>query len=308
MRNFGEEKEEINHIEEIIRSGSVCTVKNILIPSTYAVENIFTGSIEYIINEYLNIFQSNTPLINALPYYLIPMTTSLRYLLIEKLNFNSFIFKDNDKLYTHLINRNKNSETASPITKLYHYELEALLASCIAALTFTFLNKSSCSFIEKDKQTIAESTPDFQSIKNNIKKYGPILDFNSNMYDNLRNNKDRSLQLKSHFDLENLQKNKNQFENAIQIYAEFRNILIMNSYILQVLNLKEFSSFYSMYHYQWEEAFYSMVYFFKIAKDNQISFIFNHLFSVNPSDEKTEIFINYLQDHYLKALNAIITI
>jgi len=332
IRNYGEKKEqsqeEINSIEEIVRNDSVCSVKNIPVTFSYTFENISPDSVENCFNEYLNMFKSNTPLINALPYYLIPVTASLRYLLIEKLNINHFIFKDNDKLYSHLINATttvtktipttttitstttttSNSEKLSQTPKLYYYELEALLASCIAALTFTFLNKLPLA-VEIVKQDGVELTlnSNTNNIKDNIKKYSTFNIYH-NMYDNLKKNKDRTLQLKSHFNMENLQKNKNQFENAIQIYAEFQNILIMNSYILQTLNLKDFASFYSMYHFLWEEAFYSMVYFFKISKNKQISFIFNHLFNVNSPDENNKNFINYLEDTYLKVLNAIVTV
>jgi len=250
--------------------------------------------------EYLNIFESNKQEIKDLPYFLIPIVTSLRFLLNEKLKLNKFVYRNNDKIYSNFINSSNNTinNTSNDIPKLYYYELEALIASSVAALTLTFLNKDN---FMNDKTLSA-----FLMNKSN-KESRPNYSIN-----HLMNIERRSLELKNSLCFDDLRKNKTQFENSIQIYAEFINVLVFNSYILQTLKITndfpEFSSFYSMYHYLWEESYYNMVDFFKGSKDKKISLIFNQLYSINSNTNKISEnnYINNLEEVYSIMLNAIL--
>ncbi|ORX77602.1 hypothetical protein BCR32DRAFT_302481 [Anaeromyces robustus] len=209
--------------------------------------------------KYLDVFKSDWTTMKKLPYFLIPLATTLRYYLIEKINMNLFIFKENDNNYSQILkfsnsvsNSNNNLINKSTI-QLHDYEFEALLASSIAALTLTYLNKTNEKIdIDKIKNSSYSST-----ITQNIKEC-PIKCNNS--HEIMIKNKKRSLHLKSYFNINSLQGNRQQFENAIQIFSEYVNMLIMNSNMLQILKLtddfEEFFSFFSMYHYSWEEAFY----------------------------------------------------
>lgn len=306
-------------IEEISREGSEVVKNNIQIHYADPTK-LFDSSIDNRFIEYLTILNSNIKEVKTLPHYLIPLAASLRFLLNEKIKSNSFIYNKNDKIYETLsnkINHEDDTYTTESITKLYYYELEALLASSIAALTFTFLNISqNTEEIFKLPQEEISFTINNNRIKNNDNGEDNAKKINitkscQNMYYNLRRNKDRSLQLKNKFGMESLQKNRNRLENAIQIYAEFRNILIMNSYLLQTLRLindrPEFTPFFSMYHYLWEEAFYNMIDFFKIENEKNISFIFNHLYQTNSeSEETTKNYINNLENIYYRILDVIV--
>ncbi|ORX85584.1 PIN domain-like protein [Anaeromyces robustus] len=292
-------------IEEICRNNNTSVTEKLIINSSN--DNIFSKSINDRFIEYLTIFNSNLQEVKSLPYYLIPITISLRFLLNEKVKHNSFIYKNNDKFYAHLSNKKKmNSES---ITNLYSYELEALLASSIAALSFTYLNISY--YLSNKKQSNIKTVTSIFDIKNNLNENNlEKRDWGNNIYNSIKKNKGRCLQLKNYWNIENL--NKNQLRNGIQIYAEFRNVLIVNSYILQILKLNsdlpEFSSFFSMYHYLWEESFYSMIDFFKISTDKKISFIFNHLYTIDKNEkEKVDSYINYLEEIYIRLLNIIVS-
>jgi len=296
---------EIDQIEEQSRNGINTILKNVSI-NPLKNENIFTDSIENNFIKYLDIFKSNELFVKDLPYYLIPIVSCLRFFLKEKLKMNSFIYKTDDKTYSHLINNiNYENDNSGVTAQLHYYELEALIASSIAAMSFTFLNRNNSHNVNDNI-----STSKF-SIINNINQNKNIDGYYDNMYIQLTKYQGRNLQLKSDFSINNLRSNKNLFENVIQIYSEFRSILIMNTYLLQTLkiidDLPEFKAFYSMYHYQWEEAYYSMVDFFRINRDKSIYFIFDHLYSMKETGEEKENYIKFLENIYSKMLKAIIS-
>jgi len=88
-----------------------------------------------------------------------------------------------------MINYENDTITTGSITKLYYYELEALLASSVAALTFTFLNISqNTEEMFKLPQEEITFTINNSITKNNVNDN----DTRSchNMYYNLRRNKD----------------------------------------------------------------------------------------------------------------------
>ncbi|ORY19653.1 hypothetical protein LY90DRAFT_677090 [Neocallimastix californiae] len=332
-------------IKEFTRKGEDLS-NNKLIIKTKEIDELSLNSTNERFIKYLTLFKCKIDDIMDLPYFIIPCLTSLRFLLLKKLETNSFIFNKENSLYSHLsnyiINNNngnnkenskrsqddlninkegtqknindiKNEET---ITKLYDYEFEALLASCIAALSFTYLHTNSFLKLkesETDKTSMMTSSE--YLIRNHIKKYVTV--GYHNLYDDLRYNKSRSLQLIHPWSIECME-DINQLENSIQIYAEYINILNTNTNTLEALklpiDLPEFRSFTSMYHFQWEQAFHCMVNPFKLSNEKNISSIFHNLFTVtilnNNEDNTSTInpteYINYLCDLYNKMLTRLI--
>lgn len=246
---------------------------------------------------YLNLFQSNVDKIKSLPYYLEPLSSSLRYFLQQKSSNKLFVYESNDPFYRHLP---KAVDSEDSNVKLHSYEFEAILATCVATLAYYgYLSTSSC---------LSNNTLPYPTIRQNIDDNK--LPF-SNVYLAVINNKDRGLTLRNNANIKNLQRNREQFKNAVHIYAEFTNVLIMNSYLLQTLKLNqdipEFSPFFSMYSYVWEAAYYSLVDHlrdFKVSKNKRISFIFNQLFDIN--DSNTEAYLKYLDSVYSRMLDAIV--
>ncbi|ORX48431.1 hypothetical protein BCR36DRAFT_80971, partial [Piromyces finnis] len=299
------EKDKPVKIEEILRNNTTLISKNVNI-YPYENSNLFNGSIEIIFDEYLRILNSNESCVKKLPYYLIPIVSNLRFLLKEKLKTNNFIYKSNDKAYSNIVNNiNHENCDSDKIAKLYHYELEALIASSIIAMTFSFLNIKASN--RKINHNISSS---ISSISENIRQNKNIDGYDNNLYKQFKENRGRSLKLKSNFSIKNFKNKKTLFENAIQIYAEFQSILIMNSYLLQSMsimdNLPEFQEFFSMYQYQCEEAYYNMIDFFRINRDNKISFIFNHLYTIIGTEKQKEAYLEYLEEIYYIMFNSII--
>ncbi|OUM66216.1 hypothetical protein PIROE2DRAFT_6658 [Piromyces sp. E2] len=296
---------------------------------TVWVNNQFPNTRDEQFSKYLKVFRSNIPIIKKLPYYLIPITSSIRFFLMEKVKSNLFIYDKNDETFLNFIkyykkdndinsfeneneiindnndnndykkdddinffeneilndNNDKNDKDKNdsnkhyeeePKTALYWYEFESLVASCIAALTFSFLNKR-CYPFQREKNSSFTTTSD-----RNNKNYKDC----QSMFYTLNHHNRRSLQLKTTWGIENFQQDLELYNNAIQIYAEFCNIVFLNSNFLQTLRImetqREYSTFLSMYHYMWEESFYSMINEFKKFSPNRnshnISFIFNHVF------------------------------
>jgi len=296
-------------IEEIGRTNSSVDSKEVSISPSY--QYVFDNSNNDMFIYYLTLFKSNKNEVKALPYYLIPVVASLRYLLKKKVKENLFKNENSDQIYT--------SNMASTSTKLYYYELKALLASSIAALTMTYLNISS-PYLDESQRLLdsllslslnSSSNANNLTLEENIQKHDQMIN-DSNNYNNLYNNMKprgkRSLKLKDYEEIKKLQKNSNQFKNAIHIYAEFNNILIMNSYMLQVLKLTEkfpsLSSFYSMYPYLWEGAYYSMIESFK-CNNKKVSSIFRSLFNIE-FNTNSDNYVNELEKIYSKMLNAIL--
>ncbi|ORX80719.1 PIN domain-like protein [Anaeromyces robustus] len=285
---------------------------------------------------YLTTYKSNILPIKKLPYYLIPITSCLRYYLINKIKCNAFIYdKDNGKeknkknIYSNIVNNNsknhkKNNKSHSNITILHDYEFETLLASCVAALTLTYLHKRVYNKItnatinnkkkDKNNQKNNQKKAFNLSIKNNIKKNNIGC---HNIYDNIKYHKNRSLFLKEHWCIQDIHDHKIEFENAVQIYAEFLSLLITNSQTMQVLNLghdlPEMITLYSMYHYLWKDAFYSMIkkkHLFKYPKDKKIYyifFVFKSLFKFNEKNSETEKYLTYLEEIYSEMINSILS-
>jgi len=323
-RNIGSLKKEINHrndneidisaipgnysILERFRKGTDMEENSVEIKCD---DTSFPETMEDSFTTYLRIFNSDIPLIRELPYYLIPITITLRYFLIHKVKTNSF--------RTTISNDDQtkgDNDTESSKTMLNQYELQALLASCIASLTLSYLNKEFYS-LDKQKTNNKEKTFDSSlSLEQNIQQNYK----NCNLFYliNDRNPNKRSLQLKSTWGIKDFHKNKELYENSLQIYAEFMTLLYVNSNIIQTLKLSEyhpeFKSFYSMNHYIWEEAFYSMIEPFKTTNNAKegISTIFNKVFTPsnnnnNSNDNKklTENYSSYLNDVYFKMYNAV---
>jgi len=299
-------------IEEICRTGSDVSSKPIGI--TPIKRNIFDYSINTIFDLYLTLFGSKERKVKALSYYLIPVVTSLRYLLRKKIDNELFV---SGNIYYYYISKKST-------TKLYYYELKALIASSVAALTLTYLNKSSpylnnmkrildsFSSLSLNSSSSSSSSSSSITIEDNIRKTDDNInprDSYNNIHNHMKSEDGkRSLQLKNYQAITNLQRNNTfQFKNAIQIYAEFRNVLIMNSYMLQILKITEtlpsFWSFYSMYHYIWEGAYYSMIESFRNNINISFSSIINNLFYVDDSANSNN-YINELEKTYSKILDV----
>ncbi|OUM68410.1 hypothetical protein PIROE2DRAFT_3854 [Piromyces sp. E2] len=309
-------------------------------PVDICVNNHFPKTKNKLFITYLNAFNSNIPIIRNLPYYLIPLTTCLRCFLIEKIKANLFICDENDATYVNFIKHHKgeshcfhkekkDTDMEEPKTPLYRFEFESLLASCIAALTFTFLNKKYY-FDNKNKKSLENkssekslsnpddtrnkkgSSPKKTNHSNNKKEK----EYNSdchNMYYNLSNHNKRSLILKSKWGIENFQQDTELYGNSVQIFAEFLSVLNVNSQFLQALKITEYDrrydAFFSMYHYQWEESFYSMIDSFKkIENKESIFHIFNKIYTVFDSKENRYNYLSYLQKIYVKLFKAILYI
>jgi len=217
--------------------------------------------------------------------------------------------KDSKELNKNDIDKaSKDSNKIVLPTVLHYYEFEALLASCIAALTFTYLHTNSYSVLKEKTADPEHSITSKYSIETNIKENDIGC---HNLYDNLRYNQTRSLQLKKRWTIDQME-NTDQYENAIQIFSEYVNILNTNTNAMQSLKLSidfpEFKSFTSMYHYQWEESFHCMVNPIKNSEERNISLIFNDLFKVNHFNNNVNNveYINYLSNLYTKMLNTIV--
>ncbi len=254
---------------------------------------------------YLKIFDSDIPVIKELPYYLIPITITLRYLLIHKVKTNSF-HTAKDETSSSKLNNDNNNDSESSKTVLNQYELQALIASCIASLTLSYLHKN---YYPLDKQKYDKNNEELSASSLTIEQNIQLNSKNCNLFYvmNDKNPNKRSLQLKSTWGIEKFHENKELYENSLQIYAEFMTLLYINSNIIQTLKLseyhQEFRSFYSMHHYIWEEAYYSMIESFKTMGNinENISFIFNQVFIVNNNKNNDK----KLNDNYLDYLNGI---
>ncbi|OUM68373.1 hypothetical protein PIROE2DRAFT_3973, partial [Piromyces sp. E2] len=294
---------------------------------------------------YLNTYKSNINRIKRLPYYLIPVASCLRSFLITKIKSDSFIYREKDKneksIYTNIVNtfsknNNKNnnkksssssSSSSSPpnisntSTQLYDYEFEGLLASCVAAMTLTFFHRKVYNRIfnpttanKKKNQNHTIKNRNVYSLKSNIMCNNNIGCNNS--YDNIKYHKKRSLVLEEHWCIKDICDYKDDFENAVQIYAEFLSLLISNSNTLQVLNLgndfPELLSLYSMYHYIWKDAFYSMLKkkdLFRHKKNNKIYyifFVFKELFKYNEEKVEDENYLMFLEKNYANIIKSIL--
>lgn len=264
------------------------------------------------LNMYLDIFKSNNETIKSLPYYLIPVVASLRYYLIGKIEANLF---DNTLMsddYNHLcqninlteknITCDNDSNLVSKIT-VKDYVYKALVSSCVAAMTFTYLHKNFY-YLMKNKKF------EYNSFEENIKKNSFIC---KTLPDFIHYNKNRSLRLKGEWSINLFQKFKEQSENAIQIFSEIKSIFYINSCILQALKFPndcvELETLSSMYHYIWEDAFYGLIYPFSQGETN-LSLIFkrrfelectNYIFNMNSN------YFKYLEDTYQKIYHAIIS-
>ncbi|ORX75771.1 hypothetical protein BCR32DRAFT_296678 [Anaeromyces robustus] len=324
--------------EFITRNG---TVINDLINIKIDQNEPFPDSINECYDLYLNIFNSNQETIKKLPYYLIPIVVTLRYYLMVKCKDNLFIPKENDNTYTDFLNRNHyeikkeikkdlNSDTKKEDTILHYYDFQALIASCVGALTFTYLNintfnitkplssnrrirktisslKNSLNQISDQFNSLSLSTSYSTKIENNIKENVKFQNCN-NINDMLVNHKSRTILLKNRWNPRLIQEHLTDFDNGVQVYAEFLNVLIWNSNIFQTLRftneLKDFGLLFTMYHYVWEESFYSMIEYFK-TKD--ISTIYNELFIAVYAKNYAKEYIKYLCDVYNTILKAILS-
>ncbi|ORY74697.1 PIN domain-like protein [Neocallimastix californiae] len=180
--------------------------------------------------------------------------------------------------------REEDDEDDEPKTVLYWYEFESLLASCIAALTISFLNKRYFLIQKRDYHRSSNSSSSRGTLnKNNNKRNNNNHNNNHNHNHNnspfqkenyrdcqnilycLSRHGGRSLQLKSTWGIENFQQDLELYGNALQIFAEFISVIFLNLNFLQVLKIMEtqkhhYSTFFSMYPYLWEESFYSYYY------------------------------------------------
>ncbi|OUM61537.1 hypothetical protein PIROE2DRAFT_12450 [Piromyces sp. E2] len=248
-------------------------------------------------NIYLDAFNSNTLYIKALPYYLIPLASSLRYYLNEKLKSNHFIYTDN-----------RDSNTILSINEICDYEFEALVASSIAALTLTFLNIN----IYKKYNNIPGNTT--TTIEKNI-EYNHNQHINNFFKNKQRLELQRKLNRNQILELMKDKSNNFQFKRQTQILAEFRNVLAINSNMMQILkltdDLPDFQYIATMHHYIWEEAFHRLIY--QIKKDffqptiKNITTLFKKLFyidGINNKDENFTTYLKYLNENYHLVLNS----
>ncbi|ORY67901.1 hypothetical protein LY90DRAFT_667745 [Neocallimastix californiae] len=155
--------------------------------------------------------------------------------------------------------------------------IEELIASSIAALTLTYLNincyknnKDTSSLINKNRLEIKEHlklTP--QKIFRLMKK-----------------------------DVDN-----SRFKRETQILAEFRNVLAINSNIMQILKLTddtEYRNISTMHHYIWEQAFDRIIFEKKKIQYNKhinIQDLFKNLFYIDKFKIE-EKYLEYLDEKY----------
>jgi len=338
------EQEDIFIIKEFTRNGEFLTTKDLKI-NTKEIDKLSLNTTNKRFNKYLSLFKCSIDDIKDFPYYLIPCFLSLRFFLFKKLKSKKFVYNKNDQLYSHLVNylpedksnndeinifnndddndaennidnnynndNNDDSTVENNATTLYYYEFEALLASCIAALTFTYLHINSYPELEKRKifHDNSNTSSSEYSIEANIKENNIGC---HNLYDNLRYHQSRSLQLKKSWSIDQME-DIDQYENAIQIFSEYINILNTNTNAMQSLKLSidftEFKSFTSMYHYQWEESFHCMIHPIKVSEERNIASIFNKLFNVRHFNDhiNNKDYINYLSNLYTKMLSTLVS-
>jgi len=228
-------------------------------------------------NLYLDIFDCNTKYIKSLPYYLIPLVTSLRYYLNEKMKKNHFIpINDINDLNSNIT-----------IDKIYDFEFDALVASSIAALTLTYLNIN----VDQNNKTVLFKNRQRLELQRKLNK-NQILELMKDQSSNFR------------------------FKRQTQFLAEFRNVLTINSNIMQILKLTddhpELQNIVTMHHYIWEEAYHRIVYqinkkFINHSVSN-ITTLFKNLFyidGINIKDEKFNSYMVNLNKNYHWVLNTV---
>ncbi|KAL6635521.1 PIN domain-like protein [Neocallimastix sp. 'constans'] len=311
---------------------------------------------------YLTSFKSNTKAIKALPYYLIPLALSLRYLLIKKIQLKLFINKKDGKKkqnsYSKFIKALGMEESTDEEkidwereTPLNYYEFEALLASCISALTFSFLHKKvyetsndnprnkkknedqkKAMNQKEEEEEKEEEEKEKEKKKSNLKRKKSSKTLELSIKENLKANhlmesdnmhwlmiqhRSRTLFFKERWTSNDIEKDERHFENAVQLFSEFINILIMNSNFLQILRLtndfREITAIHTMYHYVWDESFYKMIECYPIFKkppnpNKKISMIFDHLYIIHENKGNTKNYYNYLEKVFNQTLNAILSL
>ena len=227
---------------------------------------------------YLKIFYSNKWSIKKLPYYLIPLASSLRYYLNMKKQSNQYISFSSSK-------------TNPSINDIYNYEFEALIASSIAALTLTFLNYNV--YIKNNRNLLETKTIDIDNYLINEQR----LEFKAKrktdkFYYKLLKNERRNYQLK----------------RETQILAEYRNILSMNSNFLQILKITddfpELQRVSTMHHYIWEEAFHEIIYYFKKYDNPSVENIITSFLDLFYIDKISDYKYSEYKE-YIKHLNLI---
>ncbi|ORX42553.1 hypothetical protein BCR36DRAFT_362308 [Piromyces finnis] len=282
--------------------------KEIIIPIDST--KTFPTTLEEKFIKYLDTFHSNIDSIKKLPYYLMVGVANLRFYLIEKIKNNTFAPEGSSNSYIQFYNTYKNNNernipdekniSNTKTTVLHTYEFEALVASCVAALSFSYLHKSIYIKSRKYVKDIPKNLSNF-SIENNLKENKMDC---SNTFTILTKHYNRSLKLKRSKLPKKIHNDISQFGNSVQIYAEFINVLLGNCQLMQILKLndakEEFNSLFTMYHYSWEEAFYSMV---DYIKENGGESIFNELFDIKNKD-----YLNFLEKVYSLMLNTILSL
>ncbi|ORX53777.1 hypothetical protein BCR36DRAFT_348675 [Piromyces finnis] len=298
------QKKEYSILEYFTENNKI-VYKEITIPIDST--KIFPTTLEEKFIIYLDTFHSNIDSVKKLPYYLMVGVINLRFYLIEKIKNNSFVPEGSSDFYIQFYNTYKNNDeknipheenNSDAKTVLHTYEFEALVASCVAALSFSYLHQSTYMKSKKHVEDIPKKLSNF-SIENNLKEN------NMNYYNTFiafaKHYHKRHLHLKKNISPKNI---ISQFDNSVQIYAEFINVLLGNCQLLQILKLtdakKEINSLFTMYHYSWEEAFYSMV---NYIKKNGGESIFNKLFKIKNKD-----YLNFLEKVYSLILNTILSL
>ncbi|ORX45955.1 hypothetical protein BCR36DRAFT_372444 [Piromyces finnis] len=333
-------------ITELIRDNTRFVERKVNI----LINNQFPETPEEQFTRYLEIFYSNISSIRKLPYYLIPISMILRFYLIKKIKCNLFIYDRNDKHYKKFINYYKdndadtdkeeeeeeeeeddddddkkekynNENNQQEKTPLYWYEFESLLASCIAALTFSFLNKECYKYYDERHSVLSSNSNSTEINNGNYKRENYYKKYCHNMFINLNWQNERCLQQKTSWGTEDFMQDIELYNNSIQVYSEFYSVLYINSHFLQALKIsesqKQYQPFYSMHHYVWEETFYNMIQIFKNneEKHDYIYNIFNQVFTLNESKSystpvntnvNNDKYLYYLQKIYFKVLNAIL--
>ena len=246
------------------------------------------SDIEEKLNLYLSIFNSDSPSIKLLPYYLIPLASSLYYYLHEKKRSNQYISASSN---------DQKIELTSSFNEIFDYEFEALVASSISAITLSYLNIN----------TFNPSNSFKKNMENNINYDINIFlkEQRLELYKNEKLTKDKIFNY-----MNNESTNKIQLKRNIQILAEFRNVLSIISNIMQILKLtdnhQEFQWLSTMHHYIYEEAYHAII--LQIKDDskpriNNIKSLFKNLFFIKNNNDVN--FISYLNKNYCRVLRAI---
>jgi len=221
---------------------------------------------------------------------------------IEKLEKFLIPLVSSLRYYHEYYVKNYQVGSESSIKERKNYEFNALIASTIAALTLTYLN---INLYESNKSNEGHVKVDL--------KYKQRLELRDKLHP------ERIFKFMKNDD------DKSQYKRETQILAEFKNVLTVNSNIMQILKLTdddEYQNISTMHHYLWDQAFNRIIFNLKqrqyrnhyrmkkVKEDSDnidIKDVFRRLFKIKNIDENLfEEYLGFLEKKYEIVKNLVL--